>query len=145
MIGSTADLNINIGGQVYRFKDLYNKTLYASREIGIYKTYLSAKPFAKIKPGEIAGRVQGYIANGYKGAKMPFIIVGDNSQQTQLVPYSANNFSANKLDAQGVKTAGEQAKKEDAQADAWYIKSLKTLAPWLVVGLLGYGYLKRKV
>ena len=144
MIGTTADLNITIGGQVFRLRDLYGKTLYAAREVGIYKTYLSKQPLTKVKAGSIVGRVQGYIANGYKGARQPFIIIGENSRQTQLVPYSPGNFSASKLEAQGVKTASEVVRDAESEAAPWYVKTAKTLAPWLVVGVLGYGILKRK-
>jgi hypothetical protein len=145
MIGSVADLNINIGGQVFRLKDLFGKTLYATRDVDIYKTYLSRKPIAKVKSGAIVGRVQGYIANGYKGARMPFLIIGENSRNTQVVPYLSSNFSASKLEAQGVKTVGELVRKDEAEAQPWYIKSLKTIAPWAAIGIVGYSLIKRKV
>jgi hypothetical protein len=145
MIGSVAELNINIGGQVFRLKDLFGKTLYAAKDVDIYKTYLSKTPIAKVKAGAIVGRVQGYIANGYKGARMPFIIIGENTKNTQLVPYLSSNFSASKLEAQGVKTAGELVRKDEAEAQPWYIKTLKIAAPWAVVGVIGYSLLKRKV
>jgi len=144
MIGSTAELNINIGGQLFRLKDLFGKTLYAARDLDIYKTYLSKTPINKVKAGAIVGRVQGYVANGYKGARMPFIIIGENTQNTQVVPYLTGNFSASKLEAQGVKTVGELVRKDEAAAQPWYIKSLKTVAPWAVVGIVGYSLLKRK-
>jgi hypothetical protein len=144
MIGSTAELNINIGGQLFRLKDLFGKTLYAARDLDIYKTYLSKTPINKVKAGAIVGRVQGYVANGYKGARMPFIIIGENTQNTQVVPYLTGNFSASKLEAQGVKTVGELVRKDEAAAEPWYIKSLKTVAPWAVVGIVGYSLLKRK-
>lgn len=144
MIGSVADLNINIGGQVFRLRDLFGKTLYATRDVQVFKTYLSKQPLTTIKSGAIVGRVQGYIANGYKGARMPFIIIGNDTKNTQVVPYSSNNFSANRLQAQGVKTAGEVVKKDEETAQPWYIKSLKTIAPFALIGLLGYGYIKRK-
>jgi hypothetical protein len=144
MIGSTAELNINIGGQLFRLKDLFGKTLYAARDLDIYKTYLSKTPINKVKAGAIVGRVQGYVANGYKGARMPFIIIGENTQNTQVVPYLTSNFSASKLEAQGVKTVGELVRKDEAAAEPWYIKSLKTVAPWAVVGIVGYSILKRK-
>jgi hypothetical protein len=144
MIGSTAELNINIGGQLFRLKDLFGKTLYAARDLDIYKTYLSKTPINKVKAGAIVGRVQGYVANGYKGARMPFIIIGENTQNTQVVPYLTGNFSASKLEAQGVKTVGELVRKDEAAAEPWYIKSLKTVAPWAVVGVIGYSILKRK-
>jgi hypothetical protein len=144
MIGSTAELNINIGGQLFRLKDLFGKTLYAARDLDIYKTYLSKTPINKVKAGAIVGRVQGYVANGYKGARMPFIIIGENTQNTQVVPYLTGNFSASKLEAQGVKTVGELVRKDEAAAEPWYIKSLKTVAPWAVVGIVGYSILKRK-
>ena len=144
MIGSTAELNINIGGQLFRLKDLFGKTLYAARDLDIYKTYLSKAPINKVKAGAIVGRVQGYVANGYKGARMPFIIIGENTQNTQVVPYLTGNFSASKLEAQGVKTVGELVRKDEAAAEPWYIKSLNTVAPWAVVGIVGYSLLKRK-
>jgi len=144
MIGSTSELNINIGGQLFRLKDLFGKTLYAARDLDIYKTYLSKTPINKVKAGAIVGRVQGYVANGYKGARMPFIIIGENTQNTQVVPYLTGNFSASKLEAQGVKTVGELVRKDEAAAEPWYIKSLKTVAPWAVVGIVGYSLLKRK-
>jgi hypothetical protein len=144
MIGSTSELNINIGGQLFRLKDLFGKTLYAARDLDIYKTYLSKTPINKVKAGAIVGRVQGYVANGYKGARMPFIIIGENTQNTQVVPYLTGNFSASKLEAQGVKTVGELVRKDEAAAEPWYIKSLKTVAPWAVVGIVGYSILKRK-
>jgi len=144
MIGSTAELNINIGGQLFRLKDLFGKTLYAARDLDIYKTYLSKTPINKVKAGAIVGRVQGYVANGYKGARMPFIIIGENTQNTQVVPYLTGNFSASKLEAQGVKTVGELVRKDEAAAEPWYIKSLKTVTPWAVVGIVGYSLLKRK-
>jgi hypothetical protein len=144
MIGSTAELNINIGGQLFRLKDLFGKTLYAARDLDIYKTYLSKTPINKVKAGAIVGRVQGYVANSYKGARMPFIIIGENTQNTQVVPYLTGNFSASKLEAQGVKTVGELVRKDEAAAEPWYIKSLKTVAPWAVVGIVGYSILKRK-
>jgi hypothetical protein len=144
MIGSTAELNINIGGQLFRLKDLYGKTLYAARDLDIYKTYLSKTPINKVKAGGIVGIVRGYVANGYKGARMPFIIIGINTQNTQVVPYLTGNFTASKLEAQGLKTVGELVRKDEAAAEPWYIKSLKTVAPWAVVGIVGYSILKRK-
>jgi hypothetical protein len=145
MIGNTSELNINIGGQLFRLKDLFGKTLYAARDLDIYKTYLSKTPINKVKAGAIVGMVRGYVANGYKGARMPFIIIGENIQNTQVVPYLTGNFSASKLEAQGVKTVGELVRKDEAAAEPWYIKSLKTVAPWAVVGIVGYSILKRKV
>jgi hypothetical protein len=145
MIGSVADLNINIGGQVFRLKDLFGKTLYAAKNVDVYKTYLSKTPISKIKSGEIVGRVQGYVANGYKGARMPFLIIGDNTKNTQVVPYVSSNFSASKLNAQGVKTVSDLLKQDEAEAQPWYIKSLKTIAPWAFVGIVGFSLLKRKI
>jgi hypothetical protein len=76
---------------------------------------------------------------------MPFLIIGDNTKNTQVVPYVSSNFSASKLNAQGVKTVGDLLKQDEAESQPWYIKSLKTIAPWAVVGIVGFSLLKRKI
>lgn len=144
MIGSVADFNITIGSGVYRLRDLYGKTIYAAKPLRWYKSYLSINPSGKFLTGEPVGIFRGYVANGYKGAKQPFIIVGDNTQNTKVIPYAALNFSESKIKSQGGKTAGEVINKDEAEAQPWYIKLTKTALPFLVVGLVGYGYLKNK-
>jgi hypothetical protein len=76
---------------------------------------------------------------------MPFLIIGDNTKNTQVVPYASSNFSASKLNAQGVKTVKDVLKEDEEAAQPWYIKSLKTVAPWAVVGIVGYSLLKKKI
>ena len=144
MIGSVADINITIGSGVYRLKDLYGKTLYAAKPLPWFKSYLSPKSSGNYKAGEAIGIFQGYVANGYKGAKQAFFIVGDNSQNTKVVPYAPGNFSETKIKSQGGKTAGEVLANEDKEAQPWYIKLVKTAGPFIALGLLGYGYLKNK-
>ena len=144
MIGSVADINITIGNGVYRLKDVYGKTLYAAKPLPFYKSYLSKTPQGQIKANEIIGIVQGYIANGYKGAKQAFIIVGDNTKNTKVVPYAPGNFSETKLKNQGTKTTGEVLANEDKEAQPWYIKLAKTAGPFILVAALGYGYINRR-
>jgi hypothetical protein len=144
MIGSVADFNIQIGSGIYRLKDLYGKTIYAAKPLRWYKSYLSANPSGKHLTGEAVGIFRGYVANGYKGARQPYIIVGDNTQNTHVVPYAAANFSESKIKQQGGKTAGEVVTKDELEGQPWYIKFTKTALPFLVIGLVGYGYLKNK-
>jgi hypothetical protein len=76
---------------------------------------------------------------------MPFLIIGDNTKNTQVVPYVSSNFSASKLNAQGVKNVSDVLKQDEEAAQPWYIKSLKTVAPWAAIGIVGYSLLKKKI
>jgi hypothetical protein len=139
MIAAISDINIKIGSDVYRLKDLYNKTLYSTRELPIFKTYLSKIPIGKTNSNEAIGIVQGFVANGYKGAKGSFFLIGPDTKNTKAIPYAANYFSSTSLQQQGIKNAEEVVQSDENQNQPWYIKLTKTALPYLVgAGIIIY-------
>lgn len=145
MIGAVSDINIQIGNDIYRLIDLYNKTLYSTKELPIYKTYLSPSPTGKTQSNVPVGVVQGFVANGYKGAKQSFFLIGTSSKDTKAIPYAANSFSAAALQQQGTKTAKEVVVNADSADQPWYIKLTKTALPYLLgAGVILY-FINKKV
>jgi hypothetical protein len=139
MIAAVSDINIKIGNDVYRLKDLYNKTLYSTRSLPIYKTYLSKTPIGKTGSNEAVGIVQGFVANGYKGAKGSYFLIGPDTRNIKAIPYSANYFSSTALQQQGTKNAEEVVKTDENEKQPWYIKLTKTALPYLVgAGIIIY-------
>lgn len=135
-IGSVADANIKIGSDIYRLKDLYTKTLYAAKDIGVYKSYLSLKPINYIKKGSPIGTIQGFTANGYKGAKQSFFHIGPNTQSQVFVPYAADNFSSLDLQKQGVDNAQQVIDKAEADSQSWYVKLTKNILPYALAAVV---------
>jgi hypothetical protein len=137
-------LAIKIGNTIYRDIELRGKTLYASRKLPIYNTYRSVNPSSYVAENTPVGIYQGYVANGYKGAKRSYIIIGSNTQNTKVVPYDSTYFSSYALDSQGTKSASEEKKTDEQENRPWYQKITGTLAPW-IVGLIAFGiYIKNK-
>ena len=143
MIGAISDINIKIGSGIYRMLDLYGKTLYAARKVNVFKSYAGGRPIATVQVGDPIGIVRGYVANGYKGAKQAYLIVGPSSNATTVVPYAPENFSESAIESQGVQTALQKSQSDQSDLAPWYIKLTKTILPWAVVGLVGYQLLKK--
>lgn len=145
MVGSVADINIELSGNIYRLKDLYGKTLYAAKKIAWFKSYLSPKASGTIEKNEVVGIVQGFVQKGYKGAKQSFFIVGPSSNTTKVVPYTPNNFADDKLIEQGLKNVKDQAASDQSDLAPWYTKVIKQAGPWIIVGIIAYTFVKKKL
>lgn len=145
MIGSIADINIQIGSSVFRLKDLQGKTLYAAKQLPVYNSYLSAKPSSTIEKNEVAGIVQGFVQKGYKGAKQNYFLIGPNTALIKAIPYDQSSFSANKLQDQGVKTYNEMVKDQESEDKPWYAKIISNIGPWVIGGIAVYTLIKKKL
>lgn len=144
---SIANAVISIGNGQYPLTQLRGKTIYAAKKLPLYASY---KPGAAVRgyvnAGEYIGIIQGFVANGYKGAKGSFFIIGNttNDPNTRFIPYSQNNFSQSKLTAQGTKTSKDIVKEEQTESEAWYIKVIKQVAPYAIGGVVIYALINKK-
>jgi len=123
MIGSIAEASILIGSGQYKLTSLRGKTLYAAKKLPMYASY---KPGAAVRsyvnPGQYIGIVQGFVANGYKGANGSFFIIGNstNDPNFRFIPYAPSNFSESNLRGQGTKTGSEIISQENKETKPWW-------------------------
>jgi len=147
-IGSVADASILIGNGQYKLTQLRGKTLYATKRLPMYASYKKgAAVRTYLNAGDYVGIIQGFVANGYKGANGSFFIIGNSTTDpnTRFIPYSQFNFSESKLKGQGTKTGEEIVKDEIAENAPWYSKVIKQVAPWAIGGLIVYSVIKNKL
>lgn len=145
---SIANANIMIGNNSYPLIQLRGKTLYATKKLPLYASYKKGAAIrSNINAGDYIGIVQGFVANGYKGAAQSFFIIGNSTTDpnTRFVPYSQFNFSESKLKGQGTKTGEDIQKDIENEGQPFYIKIIKQIAPWAVGGSLAYLLLKNKL
>jgi len=147
-IGTTGKTAITIGNKQYSLQQLAGKTLYAAKRVPVYKTYLNATPEYYIEPGNIVGIVQGFVAKGYKGSARDYFLIGPNTRDVKAAVYTANLYSETKLVQQGTKNTKEEIKdiadEITDEATPWYIKSLKTIMPYVLIGTIGYLLLTKR-
>lgn len=138
MINGVADISLQIGTSIYRLKDLYSKTIYATKALNVYSTPSGKKIVATIKAGDPIGIIQGYYPKGRNGSVDNFLIVGPTTKDNGFVKYSANNFSEYKLAQQGTKTQKQKAEEDTKEEQPWYMKLTGQILPWAVLGFIGY-------
>lgn len=139
--------SIKIGNNFYKLSEIYGKTIYARKKVNLYKSRVKNAPsVATIQAGGLIGIVQGFIANGYKGAVNSFLIIGNSTKDPnmRLVPYAPENFSETAIKDQGGKSTKDIVKDEIEQQQPWYIKLTKAAAPALALAGLAYFLIKKK-
>lgn len=140
--------SIKIGNNFYRLTEIYGKTIYATKKVNLYKGYKAgSKPVATIPGGSMIGIVQGFIANGYKGAFTSFFIIGTSTKDPnmRLVPYTSDSFSETAITQQGGKSTKDVVKDAEKENEAWYIKLTKTALPIVVIGAGAFLLLRKKI
>lgn len=142
MINGVADISLQIGTSIYRLKDLYSKTVYATKVLSVYSTPSGKKVIATIKAGEPIGVIQGYYPKGRMGAIDNFLIVGPTTKDNGFVKYASGNFSEYKLQQQGTKTQKEKSDTEAKEEQPWYLKLSGQILPWALLGFIGFQYFK---
>lgn len=112
----------------YRYKDLIGKTMFAKKDISLYRTASNdAKPYATVKAGSAIGVLYSWV--GAKSDRnIDWLMFYDATNKPYYVPMVANTLDEATLKQQGVKTVEQLTKEEqdkikkDAGAVSYYIE-----------------------
>jgi hypothetical protein len=139
---------IKIGNAYFYDNTLYGKTLFANKNIELYKSPLQKTKVGVIKRGEPIGVFQGYIAaDSRKGYQFPSIAVGLTTRSLTFFRYDADAISANALKQQGTSDVNKEVidvAKAKADADKpWYVKLTQNILPIAAITAIAIAYIRK--
>lgn len=93
----------------YSLAQLIGKTLYAKKNVPLFSTTASTKPFATVKPGNYIGVLDSWIEkNG-----VLFLLFKYGAGNQFVIKYEPGLIDTNNLAGQGAKTIEQEKKAED--------------------------------
>lgn len=95
--------------QQYSVSQLIGKTLFAKKEVPLFATTSSTKPYAVVKPGNYIGVLNSWIEKN--GILFFLFKYGANNQF--VIKYEPGAIDTSNLASQGTKTVEQERKKEE--------------------------------
>lgn len=139
-----AKIAIKIGDSYFYDTTLYGKTIYANKDVQMYKSPLLRIKTSLIKRGQPIGVFQAYLpADKAKNRNYPTILVGASTRSLQTIKYEPDALSATALKQQGATDANKEVIEQKKSDEPWYVKVADKILPYAALTAVAVAYFKR--